>query len=344
VVALFVLVHAGCFFSDEDGDPANYVAYDQIDIAYKDATCTYLARCGYFPDKATCISAELQPNGSPFFVLSDQALASIGAARVRYNGSNVKTCFDAIAAKSCDTTDDNGRVVVPQCQQVISGAVDAGGECWADIECKSTSCQGNGDSPCRVGTCVGEPVLPASPAQLGQSCYLGLGCAQGLYCDQFSSTCAMLKTAGTLCSSTNECEYGLGCAGTGTAGPTCRELPTIGQPCPDGLCRDDGAYCSSGTTRICMQVGVVGATCTSYEQCSQYYECDFMTSKCAEPPRIGESCSSGSMCFDADAYCDPTTTTCMAGRADGSPCTSNLECASGACTGSMCGEIPYSCP
>ena len=38
LVALFIVTQAGCpFTDDEDGDPANYIAFTELKTSYKDA-------------------------------------------------------------------------------------------------------------------------------------------------------------------------------------------------------------------------------------------------------------------------------------------------------------------
>lgn len=353
VVIASLVTLAGCpFGSDEDGDPTKYVAMSQIDSAYKDARCTYLARCGLFPDKATCLGAALT-NDYPLFQFDDQVRASVLAGRVRYNGNRVKTCFDAIAAATCDTTDENGRVPIAECNpsQIIAGTVTAGGDCVADVDCVSGVCTGNSDAPsCTTGKCVGDaPPPPPAPAQLNEQCTgTSTSCAKGLYCDPASYTCQALKIAGATCNDLRECQYGLGCVGTSTR--TCKALPAVGEPCPDGVCRDYGTACkTSGATATCVQVGLAGAQCTSFLDCSEYYPCDFAASQCKVAPAIGESCASNYRCFAADAYCDTSTTTCTAVKADGSPCNGGNECMSRQCVGGSgglaCGEEPsLACP
>lgn len=344
LVALFIVSQSGCFFmDDEDGDPANYIAIDQLDSSYKDAYCTYLARCGLFPDQATCVGAQLQNGVNPFsYYISDQLLASFRAGRVRYNGSNVKKCFDAIAAMSCDTTDITVRTRLPECNQFIAGAVKSGGECYDDLECASGYCANESEAPaCTVGSCIGDAPPPELPAQLGEPC--GDNCASGLYCDN-TARCATLKPAGSVCVDNRECGYGLGCTGSTTR--TCAALPAAGQPCPDGLCRDYGNRCITSTTvATCVKVGVTGAHCTTYSECSDYYPCDYNTMQCKALPAIGESCASSYQCFADDAYCDQTTTTCKVGKSDGSTCASPTECISGMCSAGVCGTTSTpTCP
>ena len=43
-LAFVALVMTGCLFDDDDGDPSNYVAIDEVPKAYQTAYCSYAAR------------------------------------------------------------------------------------------------------------------------------------------------------------------------------------------------------------------------------------------------------------------------------------------------------------
>lgn len=313
---------------DDDGDGSNYVAVDDIEAAYKDAYCTYLASCGVFPDKATCLSAELNISG---FAVDANTAAAVGAGRVIYNGSNVKACFDALAARSCDETDMSQRVMPPECRNFIRGTLEAGESCTLDAECMSGACSGGAsEESCVMGLCVGGTPPSNEPAAIGEPCGSFNGCVVGAYCDTLDNTCVELKPMGSACDQDLECAYGLGCTGT-TGARTCNSLPALGQSCAtDFVCRDEGTYCDS-TTTTCTQLGGPGATCSSSSQCSPYYPCNFSTSQCTRGPGIGQPCSSSARCFDAGTFCDFNTSMCAALKSNGMPCDSDTECASDMC-------------
>lgn len=326
LVAL-ALTTAACPLVDDDdgGDGSSWVAVGDLPVAYKDAYCTYLARCGFFPDKTTCTHAALAiiPTIDPNLV------AAVQAGRVRYNGSYVRACYDAVANDTCDTTDENGRARIPACGAFFEGTIASGGECFLDQECISQDCVG-GDTgtSCTLGVCVGDAPPSRSPTPVGLPCTSNQSCVDGAYCDTGTSLCTPLKAANELCSTSDECGYGLGCAGV-TGERVCQPLPGPGEACRADLpCRDEGQYCD-GT--ICAQIGLQGAPCTSSLQCSPYYRCDFNTGMCAKAPALGEPCSPGARCFDADTYCDSATLTCQPAKADGEPCSNDLECESVLC-------------
>jgi hypothetical protein len=326
LVGILVLSLVAACGDDDIGSPGEYVTLAQFDAAYRDAECTYLVRCGLFPDQATCVKAHLFNAGA--YSLSEDLRAEIAAGHVLYNGNNVKTCFDSIANATCDKTDEAGRGVNVACFQFLRGTVAGGGECLLGADCVSGDCRGSiSNDPCVTGTCVGDTAPTVELPVNGQQCTTAIGCAQGSYCDSGTFECTPLKVAGDSCVDGRECAYGLGCVGVSR---TCKALPASGEPCPDGLCRDDGLRCAT----TCMPLGLPGAMCQSSSDCSPYYTCDFSTTTptCKKPPSIGDMCSSGNTrCFEEASYCDSTTLVCVAGKADGEACTTSLQCQSENC-------------
>jgi hypothetical protein len=322
---IVLMLVAGCF-GDDDGDGSNYVAIDQMDAAYKEAICTYYARCGLFPDAATCIGANV-----PMAAVDANLVAAIHAGRVIYNGGAVKACFNAIAAATCDETDQNGRARPRGCEYFVQGTAAGGEPCIIDEECISQECTGGVvGMTCQAGTCLGDTPPATEPAEIGMPCTSLGGCVVGAYCDP-SDRCAELKDSGVLCNTDDECGYGLGCTGsTGTR--TCETLPAKGEACPAGVCRDFGNYCApaSGT---CQQVGLPGSPCNQQgAQCSPYYTCDTGNGTCKQGGAVGEPCSSQARCFSAGTYCDSAAAfTCAPTRANGATCTQDIQCESDNC-------------
>lgn len=337
-----VAATSSCLLDDDDGDGTNYLAPKDIADAYKAAQCTYLVRCGYFPDQGSCLAAEIMVSSS-LYTIDPNVEAAIYAGHVIYNGGNVKICIDAIAARTCDRTDQTHRDQPRECDAFFRGTLVGGEACYVDEECVSGRCSGDSSGTCSLGTCIGDTAPVFEPAQIGENCSSLTGCVEGAYCDQLTDMCTALKSSGATCTLDGECAYGLGCKGT-TGTRTCAALPAIGQACAtDGVCRDDGTYCDF-TADMCKQVGLPNAQCTSTSQCSPYYPCNLTTTPgmCKQGPGIGMPCSSSNRCFDAGTYCDFNTSMCAALKADGMPCSSSSEClndicdlTSGSCTSPM---------
>lgn len=343
LLALICVSPAACaFFDDDDSpEPGTYVPVEEVASTTKDAACTYAARCGLFPDKAACLASNIPMDP----MVDANVMAAIQAGKIAYDGRKVKKCLDALAATTCDQTDQDGRVSLAACTDFLRGIGKDGDPCVMYAECASKNCSITfPTSTCEIGECIGDtPPQPPVPARVGEPCFSSSdGCVAGAYCDfqQQTPVCAAFKTQGAACTSQEECAYGLACAGT-TGATTCVQLPGLDQPCSSGMpCRDYGMYCDTSTTQpTCKKLGLPPATCTTSSQCSRYYPCDFSTGKCTKPPSIGQSCAATFTCFDAGTYCDTTTSLCTAGKVDGSACTSSEQCASHNCDMTLASPI-----
>jgi len=301
--------------------------------AFKDAQCEHLVRCGEFPDKTTCAryafvsNLDLEP--------TPQIVAAVLAGKIAYSGASFAACVAAIASATCDRTDQDSRGVPAACNQVFRGAVTGGGACAIDAECISDVCNlaCGSASTCCTGTCLGStPPAPTPLAPIGASCATK-GCVDGSFCSSIDQLCTALRTANMPCSSASQCAYGLSCFGSMML--TCQPLPALGQPCPNGLCRDEGQHCklpATGGTAVCTADGLPGADCGFNTDCSPYYRCD-TTMKCAQLPALGESCSGTGACANSESvFCDSGTVLCTARQPAGATCTSSQQCASNACS------------
>src|SRR3954470_8642850 len=90
------------------GSSGPSVAYSDFDQALQTAKCQRLARCGQFPDEASCTTF--------FRLVPDTSLAAaIDAGNVHYDGERAKQCVDATAAQSCDLTAHDSRALPSTC-------------------------------------------------------------------------------------------------------------------------------------------------------------------------------------------------------------------------------------
>ncbi|HXU71456.1 MAG TPA: Dickkopf N-terminal cysteine-rich domain-containing protein, partial [Polyangia bacterium] len=135
--------------------------------------------------------------------------------------------------------------------------------------------------------------------------------------------------------------------GTGSTG-TCQGLAKNGEDCSTISC-DTGLYCDSSTgARVCKPLPTLGGSCSTSGQCATPYFCNFSaaTPTCAQPAQLNQPCTNGSIC-DVNLWCDTTQTTplCKAKLADGSACTTDLQCFSNDCnaaTPRVCNPSPPS--
>lgn len=294
------------------------------------ASCQYLVKCGLFTDEASCVAFTPLPADS-------NAADAVAANKMSYSGTSAKQCIDSIAAASCDSTQQSAREIPNACTHIFTGKLATGDTCAFDLECQSGAC----DIPsCGMACCTGTCAPAVAKAQVGASCATA-DCVEGAFCDA-TQTCRALLAQGSSCSDPSDCAYGLGCVGLspGTAG-TCGPMPAIGQPCPDGFCRDIGAVCNPSGT--CVAAGLTGAPCTADFDCSSYYHCDTQTMMCAPYPTLGMPCTA--LCSDGTWCQIPTGQsmgTCTAGKPNGQPCSAPTQCESRYCdpSTSQCSDVP----
>jgi hypothetical protein len=100
----------------------------------------------------------------------------------------------------------------------------------------------------------------------------------------------------------------------------------------------DGLSCDYKTLK-CTPLADVGAHCAGSSTCVKTAYCDFSSSTCLAKKALGMACTSSSSNECADgAYCDTTQKLCTALIADGSPCTASNACSSGRCVNNVCGK------
>jgi hypothetical protein len=332
--ALVVVFALGC----GGGSSGDGVSLTDFPNALLAALCQHEANCGEFPDVPTCERSNLlRLNSNP------SAAAAVAADKILYNAGKARECVDTIANATCDSTDADLRFLFPAaCFQTATGTVHAGAACAINDECISLMCTvPSCPDACCQGTCSGDAPPPVDQP-IGSMCsqpFLSSECAANAFCDSTTHMCTALKAAGSTCNSSNECDIELGCAGSPA---TCKALPTLGQPCPDGMCRDEGQVCLT----TCVKVGLAGDPCASDASCALRYRCDTTTNKCVEGPGQGSACVQSGDCWGAN-FCDiPTgqnTGTCAPFKADGQPCTDNTECAGDNCSSAGMCETPGVC-
>jgi|HubBroStandDraft_1064217.scaffolds.fasta_scaffold00552_3 hypothetical protein len=144
------------------------------------------------------------------------------------------------------------------------------------------------------------------------------------------------------------------CLGTLSQAPcgNCVAPAALGQACdPTGtanLCVLGSSCISSATSATCTAVtlGVVGATCTTSNDCASGLICDPTTLTCSKPPGIGAACSDPFSCSFPNV-CNVTNnagTTCQAPGVAGTPCLFDEFCEKGlGCSqaAGTCGPISW---
>lgn len=262
-----------CTEPERQADPLVQVTDAQ---AFANAYCAAFTEC--------CEGAQLSTDGK-----GCRAMLAPAVASAPFNQTEAKRCIDGIdAAKAdglfCRTLAGD----VSSCKKVFasSGSKQPGEACESDcaphadgpVEClpfntlprnKINSCvltkKGFAGSSACVATVRGNATLPRTTPLTGPAPTQGYVCeeADGLFCDEKSEACALLKSAGTECKSTEECEKETFCH---FATQRCSAKQPEGGACYTGSneCAD-GLYCHD---RVCTRAkAVAGGACTEDAEC-----------------------------------------------------------------------------
>lgn len=292
-----------------------------------DARCEYLVRCGYMPDRDTCMASE-RPD--PDLV---QALGATSFDRVGFDPEAAAAYVETLRDHSCDQTVENARVLADAHAAVFGGRIDPGGSCFADQECAGdalcdrTACQGSGQVCC-TGECVEIQRL-----SVGETCPLSQDgariaafCQDSAYCQRppddgsgmppTQGTCVTRVDNGLPCDQVDACLDGQRCNVGGSG--NCYKLSESGEMCnpdlPQGSCVAANEVC----TGSCVAAPGPGQACVQGE-CIGYAAC--VDDVCVAYPRQGEACDGGLPCLgdlecrDGTCQSDLTSVVCV----DGSP-------------------------
>ncbi|HET9620755.1 MAG TPA: hypothetical protein VFP84_05295 [Kofleriaceae bacterium] len=299
------------------------IAYSDFDQARQQARCERAARCGLFPDKASCLAtARVVPSTSLAAAIKDD--------KVHYDGQRARQCVDAIAKQSCDLTAADSHIPPAACAEMFSGALKGGAQCSIAEECASGVCQLPNECP-PTGCCVGTCRAAQDPAKAGGACARNLDCQDGLVCGR-DQLCHVPAGEGKPCHSDPECATGLGCIGATEHGAgACRALPHAGQPCPYARCADENQRCDA-TSHTCVAVGKPGDPCPHGDECARGTECNAATGRCELYPQLGQPCD---VACGGNAWCQfnqqTKQGTCVAPLPDGQACDGYNECESFYC-------------
>lgn len=304
--------------------PAHTIALADFADGLQSAQCERLARCGMFPDPASCEAY--------FRVTQDVSVAgAVASGKVKYDGAAASDCVDQSAAQSCDLSTAAGRTAPGACGRTLAGTLGGGEVCELDAECESGTCAFPDDCP-ETGCCMGTCRAAQSPGAASTGCAKDRDCQSGLVCST-QKQCLAPAAAGGDCRTDRECADGLGCINPLSTMPgTCRPLPHLGEACPYARCADQNLRCDQATTHTCVALGLPGATCASDADCSPYMACNATSHQCGALPALGMPCTAA--CQGA-SYCQIDTTSgdgiCAAPQANGQACESHSACASDYC-------------
>jgi hypothetical protein len=155
-----------------------------------------------------------------------------------------------------------------------NGSCDESGDCLPGLDCYHGRCarMPTAGEACLDGTTCAEDLFCADDERCtayrgqGGPCPEGdLACADGMYCDNRTTTCELLLPNGEDCRHDNAaCADDLYCS---IVNGVCQPYPSAGGDCGDssGACAD-GFWCEDAS-RTCQAVLPDGAVCTDDEQC-----------------------------------------------------------------------------
>lgn len=144
---------------------------------------------------------------------------SVADGRLVYDGGQMRTCLDALAAIECSelrATLESGPA--GSCDDPFTGQVAIGGVCANDVDCVSKLCDGDQvdfEGNVTTGVCA---QMPSN----GQAC-VDNTCGDGLFCDNTggSPRCQPKLADGSGCSSDDDCTSGSCNGASGGQGGTC---------------------------------------------------------------------------------------------------------------------------
>ena len=281
--ALALALASGC-----ETEGASPVGLDAYCGEYARIACDFARRCDCLMG-ATEEMCRMLMQGE----CTGEVVTPVNDGRRSYDADAAGGCLAGWRSALADCSLD-GFDLPAACERMLTGTRPAGGSCDGDddclpaLECYDAACvvpPGAGDA-CLDGTyCPGDLFCAddercAAARGSGRPCPEGdLACADGLYCDNRSTTCSALGRAGDSCAHDNgSCADGTYCA---FLDGVCRALPGNGEDCTQssGACAD-GLYCDSAG-RVCRPLAAAGQPCTEDGQCLSD-TCD--AGVCTTPP------------------------------------------------------------
>lgn len=257
-------------------------------MAAAQAYCDWAVRCRHVPDHATCRRL-LDPKEWDI----RRALDAYFAGRLGYDPLEAARCLEATREAACLAEPFSH----PACRRAFWGLVPQGGTCVAAYECQGggaclhTSC----DEQCCLGVC-GPPRQPEPEPELrgvGEPCERHSDCEPMAYCERNRVCTPLPDEEGEHC--LFGCAWGdLYCD---VATETCRAYVPLGGACDGDARRCDAAYAFCGDG-VCRPIPGAGEPCG---------------------PDPNQPCV-------PTAFCDEATSTCVARRRPGEPCTRDAEC------------------
>jgi hypothetical protein len=320
------------------------IAIEDFENAASAMMCENYLKCNSDPaylmmDDATECLENFDPNTKAYIEL---LVSSINGGTIIYDPEAAYACIEEMNAMNC--TEISNITTTQNCLDTYIATVDASGGCAIDEECingfcnecfcktyiaDGLDCKGyyNGCAPnsyCANDTCT--PFVD----WLQEDDYCGSGksqlCDDGLYCDDNSSSCEILKTEDATCGENMECAYPMNCVENSDGTEVCTVitiLETTSLSCDynselcdgfDGLACDYNYVNETGT---CVTAPILNEVCRTEDS-------------------TGDVLSKADCDFTAGLYCaehimDATEYKCMAKKLNNIACENDYECLSSSC-------------
>ncbi|NMB74060.1 MAG: hypothetical protein GYA21_02890 [Myxococcales bacterium] len=331
---------------------------------YQKAICDLLERC----ELSIMFEMENHARCQDALGMCDEGFQrmvdSVNAGRIRYDGTQARTCLDQIKALSCLDISEVFDNELEACQSVFTGLVTADADCYFSDECaaglycdESTSqCPGK----CRAyagsgASCVDSECDPAQAECNGSVCVPLAGpgqpcdnvsCAEGLNCDSSTSParCVAPGEEGSACASEDQCRNGLRCINQKCAGPaSAKETCVIEEFGEFFLACETGLYCDADIVHqqdqgACQPKKGQGEPCVLFYECQPEFLCIGTTVQTGQvtPGRCQPPVTEGGSCYGLlgegripecryDLWCNPQTGKCEALPGEGGTCTEDKQ-------------------
>jgi len=284
LTVLLVAAQVGC------GDDS--VSLEEFFAEGEAIGCNFQVECGLLPDVQTCRAQASTDDDLA------EAQNAVDGGRVSFDGAVAQECLDALRGQiSCNVGEFGGFGTPEACDDVVTGLVELGGECFDDDECAGdAACNGaNTGSSCSAGTCVQTDPEPARVGA-GGDCGEAL-CQDGLFClrEGLDATCTELAGEGEECQGLGSCVDGFACdAPFGIGVGSCIDPAARGEQCDQELgfvaCELLTDVCDP-VSGVCIERPEPGDTCNpDSDLCIEYAFCN-NEGVCEQNPGEGDFCS-----------------------------------------------------
>jgi hypothetical protein len=309
----------------------------QLLAAVETELCPTWVACDGYLDLASCVASNAW--------VTPTIAAAISRGTIVYDAGAAAECVHARAMNGCRLEERP----LESCDRMFTGRVATGGACVLDEEClDGGGCvfhASEARGACNVGTCQGGSHGVIVPP--GGDCSDTAECARGTFCDN-SSKCAPLRSTGSICNWTGQCELAAVCVGS--QGPNqpgrCRVPRAKGESCDPTTapCGDMGTYCDPVSLR-CVGSKKPGESCDN-ALCAVYAFCAPVGGSTGGASGGGNVGTAGSGGSSGDTRGSGTGGVLGGGSVcqaihrprcqDDSDCGEGLVCAAGGCTEPPC--------